>query len=237
MSGNSYDTGIPWLLQKENCDHKARVVGVTPLLNRFKPASAGECQMLKPALFIAPGVTIPLRKLINSGRVSMNIRLPTAGISESNSDSLFPTASIAGRLSDSGGTRADSPGTVRKLDYDGQPVKGNPRIAPVVVHNGFIYVSGQGANDNGPTESLDIATHVRKVMDNVKKLVEAAGGDMDNVLQLTVYLSTLEFYEEMNKAYRPYFPNRGPARATVSVAGIPGGSLVEISCIARVVKP
>jgi 2-iminobutanoate/2-iminopropanoate deaminase len=137
----------------------------------------------------------------------------------------------------SGASQAGNPGVVRKLDYDGQPVKGNPRIAPVVVHNGFIYVSGQGANDNGPAESLDIAIHVRKVMDNVKRLVEAAGGDVDNVLQLTVYLATLEFYEEMNKAYRPYFPNRGPARATVSVAGIPGGSLVEISCIARVVRP
>jgi 2-iminobutanoate/2-iminopropanoate deaminase len=139
--------------------------------------------------------------------------------------------------SSSTASHAAQSGAVRKLDYDGQPVKGSPRIAPVVVHNGFIYVSGQGANDNGPAESLDIATHVRKVMDNVKKLVEAAGGDMDNILQLTVYLSTLEFYEEMNKAYRPYFPNRGPARATVSVAGIPGGSLVEISCIARVVRP
>jgi enamine deaminase RidA (YjgF/YER057c/UK114 family) len=126
-------------------------------------------------------------------------------------------------------------GAVRKLDYDGQPVRGNMKIAPVVVHNGFIYVSGQGANDNGPAGNLDIATHVRKAMDSVKKLVEAAGGDMDNILQFTVYLSTLEFYEEMNRAYRPYFPNRGPARATVSVAGIPGASLIEVSCIARVV--
>jgi 2-iminobutanoate/2-iminopropanoate deaminase len=166
----------------------------------------------------------------------MNCRLPTVGVFESNSDMHFPVVGIAGTLPNSGAMRAQNPGVVRKLDYDGQPVKGNPRLAPVVVHSGFIYVSGQGANDNGPAESLDIATHVRKVMDNVKKLVEAAGGDMDNVLQLTVYLSTLEFYEEMNKAYRPYFPNRGPARATVSVAGIPGGSLVEISCIARVVK-
>jgi 2-iminobutanoate/2-iminopropanoate deaminase len=123
---------------------------------------------------------------------------------------------------------------ILKLGYDGQPAKGG--IAPVVVHNGLIYVAGQGAHEHQEEATLDITTHVQKTMDNVKKLVEVAGGDMDHVLTLTVYLATLEFYEAMNKAYRPYFPNRGPARCTVSVAGIPGRSLVEISCIAAVVR-
>jgi hypothetical protein len=63
--------------------------------------------------------------------------------------------------SSSGALQPEQSGHVRKLDYDGEPMKGNPRIAPVVVHRGFICVSGQGANDNGPAESLDIATHVR----------------------------------------------------------------------------
>ncbi|HZT69038.1 MAG TPA: RidA family protein [Terriglobia bacterium] len=123
---------------------------------------------------------------------------------------------------------------IRKLGYDGQPVTGRG-IAPAVVHSGLIYVSGQGANESESEATLDITIHVQKAMDNVKKLVEAAGGDMDHVLQLTVYLASLEFYEAMNSAYRPYFPNRAPARCTVSVAGIPGKSLVEISCIAEVV--
>lgn len=125
-------------------------------------------------------------------------------------------------------------GSIRKLGYDGRPAKGG--IAPVVVHNGLIYVAGQGANENQAQATLDITTHVQRAMDNVKKLVEVAGGDMDHVLQLTVYLASLEFYEAMNRAYRPYFPNGGPARCTVSVAGIPGKSLVEISCIAAVVR-
>jgi 2-iminobutanoate/2-iminopropanoate deaminase len=74
-------------------------------------------------------------------------------------------------------------------------------ITPVVVHNGLIYVSGQGANDNGSTDELEITSHVHRAMDNIKRLVEAAGGDMDHVLELTVFLSTLEFYQAMNKAY------------------------------------
>lgn len=125
-------------------------------------------------------------------------------------------------------------GTIQKLGYGGKPAHGG--IAPVVVHNGLIYVSGQGANENESEATLDITTHVQRAMDNVKKLVEVAGGDMDHVLLLTVYLATLEFYEAMNRVYRPYFPNRPPARCTVSVAGIPGRSLIEVSCIAAVVR-
>jgi len=150
--------------------------------------------------------------------------------------SVLSGPGIAGDVIGLDPSGAKSHGGIQKLGYNGQPVNGNPVVAPVVVHDGMIYVSGQGANDNGSIEDLDITAHVRKVMDNVKRLIEGAGGDMDNVLQLTVYLATLEFYEAMNAAYRPYFPNRGPARATVSVAGIPGKSLIEVSCIAKVIR-
>lgn len=105
------------------------------------------------------------------------------------------------------------------------------------VHNGLIYISGQGANDNGRVEGMDITTHTRKVLDNVKRQVEAGGGTMDSILQLTVFLATLEDYEAMNKVYYgEYFPHGGPARTTVAVAGVPGGSLLEINCIAAVAK-
>jgi enamine deaminase RidA (YjgF/YER057c/UK114 family) len=149
---------------------------------------------------------------------------------------------------------------IQKLDYGGKPVTGNPMISPVVVHDGLIYVSGQGANDNGKIttsyqaktgmqsgagdqggndttpDNLDITAHTRKVMDNVKALVEGAGGNMENVLCLTVFLASLDYYEAMNKAYQPYFPNRAPARCAISVAEVPGGSLLEVNCIAAVVK-
>ncbi|HKT13675.1 MAG TPA: RidA family protein [Terriglobia bacterium] len=149
-----------------------------------------------------------------------------------NSPNAGPAPESAGFAA--GAQAAEGQSGILKLGYDGQPSKGG--ISPVVVHNGLIYVAGQGANEHQEEATLDITTHVTRAMDNVKKLVEAAGGDMDHVLQLTVYLATLEFYQAMNKAYRPYFPNRGPARCTVSVAGIPGNSLVEISCIAAVVR-
>ena len=162
-------------------------------------------------------------------------------------------ARVAGAQSQSAGTSS-----IQKLGYDGKPVAGNPMISPVIVHDGLIYVSGQGANDNGKMttsyqtktgmesgreaesadtpDNLDIAAHTQKVMDNVKALVEGAGGDMDNVLCLTVFLASLDYYEAMNKAYQPYFAHRATARCTIAVAEVPGGSLLEVNCIAAVVK-
>jgi 2-iminobutanoate/2-iminopropanoate deaminase len=127
-------------------------------------------------------------------------------------------------------------GGVQKLDYDGKPADGKQMITSLIVHNGLIYISGQGANDEGSVRQNDIETHTRKVMENVKKLVEAGGGTMDSILQLTVYLANLDYYDGMNKVFKPYFPQGGPARTTVSVAGVPGHSLLEINCIAAVTR-
>jgi len=51
-----------------------------------------------------------------------------------------------------------------------------------------------------------------------------------------VYLGNLDYYEGMNKVFKTYFPHGGPARTTVSVAGVPGHSLLEINCIAAVTR-
>jgi 2-iminobutanoate/2-iminopropanoate deaminase len=125
---------------------------------------------------------------------------------------------------------------VQKLDYDGKPANGKQMITSLIVHSGLIYISGQGANDAGAVQGADIGTHTKKVMDNVKKLVEAGGGTMDSILQLTVYLGNLDYYDGMNKVFKDYFPNGGPARTTVAVAGVPGHSLLEINCIAAVIR-
>jgi len=125
---------------------------------------------------------------------------------------------------------------VQKLDYDGKPASGKQMITSLIVHNGLIYISGQGANDAGNVQGADIETHTTKVMNNVKQLVETGGGSMDSILQLTVYLGNLDYYDGMNKVFKTYFPHGGPARTTVAVAGVPGKSLLEINCIAAVTR-
>ncbi len=144
---------------------------------------------------------------------------------------------LTGVVSKRATAEADSgQSAVQKLDYDGKPASGKQMITSLIVHNGLIYISGQGANDAGNVQGADITSHTTKVMDNVKKLVEAGGGSMDSILQLTVYLGNLDYYDGMNKVFKTYFPNGGPARTTVAVAGVPGHSLLEVNCIAAVTR-
>lgn len=125
---------------------------------------------------------------------------------------------------------------VKKLNEEGKPNESTSFIMPIVIHNGVTYIAGQGAHDTGPAESWEIGAHTTKVMDKIKKLVEASGSTMDDVLQLSVFLTKIEHYDGMNNVFKTYFPHGGPARTTVAVAALPGNSLVEINCIAAVTK-
>jgi 2-iminobutanoate/2-iminopropanoate deaminase len=125
---------------------------------------------------------------------------------------------------------------VRKLNGEGQPADGTQFITPIVEHNGLIYIAGVGAHDSGAADSWKIDAHTTKVMDNIKKLVEAGGSNVDNIVQLGVFLAKIDDYDGMNKVFKTYFPHGGPARTTVAVAALPGNSLVEINCIAVKLK-
>jgi 2-iminobutanoate/2-iminopropanoate deaminase len=150
--------------------------------------------------------------------------------------SLFTGVGAASLLSNAAPAAAQAPSGVQKLDYEGKTA-GNGFITPLIIHNGVIYIAGQGAHSHDSSDfPMDIETHTKKVMENVKKLVTVGGGTMDSILQLTVYLADIDFYDGMNNVFKTYFPNGGPARTTVAVAALPGKSLVEINCTAAVVK-
>lgn len=125
-------------------------------------------------------------------------------------------------------------GAIRKLDSEGKPGGDKNVIMPVVIHNGLIYVSGQGAHDTRDKKEWTIESHTTMVMDKVKKHVEIGGGTMDTVLQTSVFLVNIEHWEAMTKVFATYFPHGGPTRTTVAVAALPGDSLVEINAIAAI---
>ena len=151
---------------------------------------------------------------------------------------LFTGLTATSLLSGSAHAAPKGKSGISKLNYEGKPADTTALFSPVVVHNGVIYISGQGAHSRDPEGKFptDIGTHTTKVLDNVKTLVEAGGGTMDSVMQLTVYLASMEDYAGMNKVFKTYFPHGGPARTTVAVAALPGQSRVEINCIAAVVR-
>jgi 2-iminobutanoate/2-iminopropanoate deaminase len=151
---------------------------------------------------------------------------------------LLPGLSVAAAATSASASPQQKTGGVKKLDWDAKPADPKSFITPLIIHNGTIYIAGQGAHshDTGEQFPIDIENHTKHVMENVKHLVETGGGTMDSILQLTVYLTKIDDYDGMNKVFKTYFPHGGPARTTVAVAALPGNSLVEINCTAAVVK-
>jgi 2-iminobutanoate/2-iminopropanoate deaminase len=154
--------------------------------------------------------------------------------------SIFSGAGLASLAFGSKTSAADDQGAVQKLDDKGQPATGQGFITPVIVHNGVIYIAGQGAHSRGDNSDAGktptIEMHAKMVMENVKTCVEAGGGTMDSVLQLTVFLTNIDQYDGFNKVFKTYFPNGGPARTCVALSTLPGQSLVEVNCTAAVVR-
>lgn len=71
----------------------------------------------------------------------------------------------------------------------------------------------------------------RQVMNNIKGILEAADFSLNDVVQSTVYLSSMALFEEFNREYAKYFEKNFPSRATVGVE-LKSGALVEVSMVA-----
>ena len=97
----------------------------------------------------------------------------------------------------------------------------------------FLFVSGQLAIDpkEGKLIVENIKLQTRQVMENIKAILEAAGYSLKDVVQSTVYLSSMSLFEEFNREYAKYFESDFPARATVGIE-LKSGALVEVSVIA-----
>jgi 2-iminobutanoate/2-iminopropanoate deaminase len=149
---------------------------------------------------------------------------------------LGVTAAAAPARAMAGGNPPQEASGIRKMNSEGKPGSEKDVIMPVIVCNGLIYISGQGAHDSRDQKDWTIESHTTMVMDKIKKHVEIGGGTMDTILQANVFLVKIEHWDGMHKVFGTYFPHGGPARTTVAVAALPGDSLVEINCIAAVTR-
>jgi len=97
----------------------------------------------------------------------------------------------------------------------------------------YLYVSGQLAIDpkEGKLVKADIAVQTRQVMENIKAILTAAQYNLEDIVQTTVYLSSMTHFENFNHEYAKYFQTDFPARATVACE-LKAGALVEVSIVA-----
>ncbi|MGA2776097.1 MAG: RidA family protein [Steroidobacteraceae bacterium] len=96
-----------------------------------------------------------------------------------------------------------------------------------------IWVSGQIPIDPATKELVpgDIEAQVRRVFENLRAIVLAAGASLDEVVKVTIFLTDLGHFALVNKVMAEYFREPYPARAAVGVASLPRGAQIEVECI------
>lgn len=101
--------------------------------------------------------------------------------------------------------------------------------------DGTVYLSGQIPLDPATMKLVrePMPEQVRRVLDNLAAVARAAGGGLDDIVKLTVYLIDLEDFATVNEVMAEYFREPYPARAAVGVAALPKGARVEVDAIMR----
>lgn len=98
---------------------------------------------------------------------------------------------------------------------------------------GFLYISGQlGIDPAAGNLCSGVEAQTHRALENIKAIVEEAGGGMDSIVKMTVLLDSIGDFKSMNGVYATFFENDPPARAAFEVAALPLGGLVEIEAIA-----
>jgi len=102
-----------------------------------------------------------------------------------------------------------------------------------VRHGDTVYLSGQIPLDPATMELVggDIGAQVHRVFRNLQAVCEAAGGGLDGIVKLNVYLTDLGNFATVNQIMSEYFSEPYPARAAVGVAALPLGAEVEMEAV------
>jgi 2-iminobutanoate/2-iminopropanoate deaminase len=122
---------------------------------------------------------------------------------------------------------------MEKVRVEGIPEpKGH--YSPAVVHNGLIFVSGQLPMNHatGEVETGSIEKQTEVALRNVETILQAAGSDLNHVVQFTIYVSEMDDWDKVNEVYKRILGEHKPARAIVPVKTLHFGTQIEIQAIA-----
>lgn len=109
-----------------------------------------------------------------------------------------------------------------------------PAFSQVVEANGFVFLAGQVGDDpsSGTVVPGGIEAETRQVLANVRRLLQAVGLDLGDVVQARTYLVDMADFAAYNAIWRDHFPIDPPTRATVGVAGLVPPYRIEIEVVA-----
>jgi len=102
-----------------------------------------------------------------------------------------------------------------------------------VKHGDLVFLSGQIPLDPETMQVIagDIAAQAHQVFKNLRAVCEAAGGSLDGVLKVNIYMTSLSDFATVNQVMAEYFSEPYPARATVGVGELPLGVEVEVEAV------
>lgn len=109
-------------------------------------------------------------------------------------------------------------------------------LSQAVIHNDTVYLSGQVPRDPENEDRVTGETmreETVKVFENIRAILEASGTSLENVFKVTVFITEMDDYDEMNEVYREYMAEPYPARSTVEVSDLALDARVEIEVIAE----
>jgi 2-iminobutanoate/2-iminopropanoate deaminase len=114
-----------------------------------------------------------------------------------------------------------------------------PAIGPyshAVALGGLLFCSGQIPldPDSGELVGSSPAQQARRCLENLRAVCEAAQTRLERAVRLTIYMTDLSAFAEVNEVYASYFGADPPARVTVGVVQLPRGASVEIDAIVAV---
>jgi 2-iminobutanoate/2-iminopropanoate deaminase len=104
-----------------------------------------------------------------------------------------------------------------------------------VKSHGLVYCSGQIPlhPETGELVMGSIVDQTRRVLDNLKAVLEASGANLKSVLKTTIFLTDLNHFHDVNTVYAEYFSVPFPARTTIEIKALPRGAGIEIEAIAQ----
>lgn len=106
---------------------------------------------------------------------------------------------------------------------------------PGMISKGVLYVSGQLPmnHDTGVMESGNIEAQTRQALENVDRVLKAAGTSRDLVSMCRVYVPDVELWDDVNRVYAEFFGDHKPARVVVPTRELHHGALIEIEATAE----
>ncbi len=122
----------------------------------------------------------------------------------------------------------------RKIIKTGDAPQAIGPYSQAVEAGGLVFISGQIPIDpkSGIVVQGDIKVQVRRVMENAKAILSAAGCGMSHVVKVTIYLKNMADFAAVNEVYGGYFHADPPARAAVEVSCLPKDAVVEMDFVA-----